>query len=105
MRISIKPLSVNKVWQGKRFKTKDYKDYEKAVLLMLPPLNIEFKEPLSIEVVFGFSSKLADIDNPVKPLLDCLCKKYGFDDRIIYEMTLKKEIVKKGHEFIEIKIR
>jgi Holliday junction resolvase RusA-like endonuclease len=105
MLISIKPLSVNKAFQGKKYKTKDYKEYEKAVLMMLPPLNIEFKEPLSIELTFGFSSKISDIDNPVKPILDCLCKKYGFDDRIIYEMKLKKEIVKKGEEFIEIKIR
>ena len=36
--------------------------------------------------------------------LDCLVKKYGFDDRQIYELTQKKEIVKKGNEFIEFEI-
>jgi len=104
MRISIKPLSVNKAFQGRRFKTQDYKKYEEAVLMLLPPLKIEFKAPLSLEIIFGFSSSRSDIDNPLKPLLDCLTKKYGFDDRIIYELKVKKEIVKKGQEFIDIKI-
>jgi hypothetical protein len=34
--IKIKPLSVNKAWQGKRFKTNEYKQYEKEVSLLLP---------------------------------------------------------------------
>ena len=38
MYLKIKPLSVNQVWQGKRFKTKTYKDYEKNVLAILPNL-------------------------------------------------------------------
>jgi Holliday junction resolvase RusA-like endonuclease len=47
---------------------------------------------------------MADIDNPLKPILDVLQKKYGFDDRQIYELNVKKEIVKKGDEFIKLKI-
>ena len=52
----------------------------------------------------GFSSKNADIDNPTKPILDILQKKYKFDDRQIYELNLKKQIVPKGDEFIEMQI-
>jgi Holliday junction resolvase RusA-like endonuclease len=59
---------------------------------------------MKVELTFGFSSPLSDIDNPVKPILDCLQLKYKFDDKIIHELNLKKELVKKGNEFIEIKI-
>ena len=104
MRIQIKPLSVNEAWQGKRFKTKKYKQFERDMLLMLPSLKIDFKPPLTLQITFGFSSSLSDIDNPLKPLLDCLQKKYGFNDRDIYEITVKKEIVTSGEDFIEVKI-
>lgn len=104
MIIKIKPLSVNQVWQGKRFKTKAYKDYEKEVLLLLPN---SYKVPLNrleITFTFGFSSKLADWDNPIKPFQDILQKKYKFNDSQIYKATVIKEIVKKGDEFIEFTI-
>jgi len=104
MKIYIKPLSVNQVWQGKRYKTPKYKSYEKELLLMLPPIKINFKRDLSIHLTFGFSSTLSDIDNPLKPILDVLQKKYRFDDKQIFELKVKKEIVKKGEEFIELKI-
>jgi len=46
--INIKPLSVNDCWQGRRFKTKEYKAYEKEMKLMIKkqkmpvaPYNIE----------------------------------------------------------------
>lgn len=100
--IMIKPLSVNKVWQGRRFRTKEYDFYQRQVMLMLPKLVV--KGDLRIDLVFGFSSKLADIDNPLKPFLDILCKKYDFDDRQIFELNVKKEIVTKGNEFINFKI-
>ena len=104
MRIHLKPLSVNQVWRGKRFKTKKYKSYERDLILLLPKLKIEFKGNLKAEMVFGFGSPLSDIDNPLKPLIDVLQKKYNFDDKQITELNVKKEIVKKGNEFIDIKI-
>ena len=36
MRIKIKPLSVNDAWQGRRFKTDNYKKYERDLMLILP---------------------------------------------------------------------
>lgn len=50
--------------------------------------------------MFGFSSKLQDLDNSIKQTQDILVKKYGVDDRYIFELNLKKEIVSKGEEFI-----
>ena len=103
MRINIKPLSVNECWQGKRFKTPKYKAYEKELLLKLPNVQIPNKK-LSIRITFGFSSKLSDIDNGIKPLLDIMQKKYKFNDREIYHLEVNKTIVKKNKEFIEILI-
>lgn len=97
--INVKPLSVNESWQGKRFKTQKYKAYEKELLLRLPRNDdIKKVDKMSIAIDFYFSSKASDIDNPVKPLIDILQKKYGFNDSCIYEMTLKKHLVKKGEE-------
>lgn len=103
-KLAIKPLSVNKAWQGKRFKTKDYKQFERDMMLMLPKVKIDFKGNLRVDIQYGFSSVLSDIDNPNKMVIDVLCKKYGFDDRQIYELNNTKTIVKKGDEFINFSI-
>lgn len=102
--LNVKPLSVNKCWQGRRYKTKEYKQYEKMMLMLLPNLTLEYKGDLKISVIFGFSTRTADIDNPLKPILDILQKKYNFNDRAVYDLNVKKEIVKKGNEFIQIQI-
>jgi len=102
-KIQIKPLSINVAWQGKRFKTPAYKTYEGYVLLLLPKTKIPSGK-LSVFFEFGFSNKLSDIDNPVKPFMDILQKKYGFNDSRVYELKLKKTIVKKGNEFIKFSI-
>ena len=100
--LSVKPLSVNECWQGKRFKTKAYNVYERNLLKLLP--NRELKAVKSIHLEFGFSSKLADIDNPIKPILDILQKKYKFNDKDIFEMHVIKSVVPKGQECIKITI-
>ena len=102
-RINIAPLSVNRAWQGKRFKTNAYKAFEKELLLMLKPMPIP-KAPYCVEYCFGFSSKLSDLANPEKLVTDILCKKYGFNDRDIFRMVLHKQIVPKGEEFISFGI-
>lgn len=95
-KIDIKPLSVNECWQGRRFKTEKYKWYELELISLLPD-QVDITDKLSIE--FGIS-KLSDIDNPLKPFLDILQKKYGINDRDFNELTVKKNVVKKGQEFI-----
>lgn len=99
-RLDIKPLSVNEAWQGKRFKTKKYKAYERDVLLMLGEFTVP-SGPLTLSLVFGFSSAASDIDNPVKCFTDCLQKKYGFNDSRIHELHVSKVKVKNGDEFID----
>ena len=101
MRINIVPLSVNKAWQGKRFKTKEYLKFERDMLLLLPKFKIP-EAPISLSINYGFSSPLSDIDNPTKLVIDIMQKKYKFNDRDIFELILTKEIVNIGKEFIEI---
>ena len=100
MKIKIKALSVNQVWAGRRFKTPAYKDYEKEMFVLLPKMKIP-QGNLKLKIIFGFSSKASDIDNPCKPMIDILSKVYGFNDKNIYRLDLEKKIVKKGAEFID----
>ncbi len=98
--ININPLSVNRAWQGRRFKTKAYKQYERDVLYLLEPSLLLLPlppPPYRIDIEFGFTSVLSDIDNPVKCFMDILQKKYGINDKDVYEMNLKKTIVKDGY--------
>jgi len=104
MRIDIKPLSVNQAWKGKRYKTDKYKKYERICLLLLPKLDVPKEGKLKIELVFGFSSKSSDWDNPIKSFQDIAQKKYGFNDSRIYKATVEKVDVAKGKEFIEFSI-
>jgi hypothetical protein len=102
-RINIVPLSVNKAWQGRKWKTPEYKRFERDCLLMLPKIKVP-EPPFRIEYHFGFSNKLSDLLNPEKLVTDILCKKYGINDRDVFEMSLKKEITPKGKEYIEFEI-
>lgn len=101
--LPIKPLSVNQCFQGRRFRTKEYDRYEKDVMALLVAIKLP-PPPYSVYYEFGFSNSLADLDNPVKPIQDILQKRYGFNDRDIYEMTVVKEIVSKGKEYVRFEI-
>lgn len=102
-RINIVPASVNACWQGKRFKTKHYEDYERELFYQLPKILIPEGE-LRVTITFGLSSSLADIDNPIKPFLDILQKKYGFNDKNIFELFVRKTKTLKGDEYIDFSI-
>ena len=103
IKISIKPLSVNEAILGRKVKSPKYRVYEKMLTYLLPKLTIPDGK-LKIEYVFGFSSSGADIDNPTKLFQDILSKKYGFNDNRIYELTVKKMLVKKGDEYLAFEI-
>lgn len=102
-KLDIKPLSVNEAWQGRRFKTPKYKKYVSDVLLLLPKAKVP-DGLLSLNLEFGFSSAASDFDNPVKCFVDCLQKKYEFDDKRIKRCLIEVENVKKGNEYIRFSI-
>lgn len=101
--VKIKPLSVNKSYTGRRFQTDRLKAFKKHLSLLLKPLEIP-EGKIALDIEFGFSSKGSDLDNGLKTFLDCLQKKYGFNDNRIYKMVVTKEIVKKGSEYIKFSI-
>jgi Holliday junction resolvase RusA-like endonuclease len=104
MRVDVKPLSINQAFQGRRFKSKEYKAYEKECLLRLRPFKFP-QGPVSMTLIVGYSNKANDIDNAVKPILDILQKKYKFNDKDVYELHIFKVMVKKGQEFWQYDVR
>lgn len=103
MKINVKPLSVNQCYRGRRFKTKEYRQYEKDILVQLKPIDVPDGE-LEVHIQAGFSSKGADLDNIAKIFIDILQKKYNFNDNRIYSIILMKRIVPKGQEYISFDI-
>lgn len=102
--VNVKPLSVNKAYQGRRFKTLDYKVFEQELLYVLPN-TLEVPEgPLMIEFKFGLSNMGGDWDNPIKPAQDVISTKYGFNDNRIMKGSVEKIKVEKGKEYIKFKI-
>lgn len=95
--ITIKPLSVNACWQGKRYKTDSYKKYEHDVMFLMPRFSLP-SAPYRVELEFGVFNPAFDLDNPVKPILDIFQKKFGFNDKLIYELIVKKKIIPKGQK-------
>lgn len=103
--LRVKPLSVNEVRQWKRFKTKSYKNYELLMFSLLPDnVKVPNGVPLRIEMERGFWTIASDITNPTKPLLDILSKKYGFNDKYVFETLEVKKVVWEWNQYIHIKI-
>lgn len=105
MIIKVKPLSINTAFQGRRFKTQAYKDYEKEVLWLFKKVKGKTVHGW-VEIRYNFyikNYKKSDIDNFVKPLNDILVKAGLIDDdRFIKKMTLEKFLAK--DDYIEVKI-
>ena len=98
-KINIKPISTNEAWKGRRFKSDLYKKYERDLLFLLPKCTLP-EGQLRLTICFNLSNSNNDIDNSLKPFIDVLQKKYGFNDNKIYELIVKKQIVKKGLESV-----
>lgn len=99
MRLLIKPLSVNKAYRGKRYKSADYKQYIKDCQKLLTHCAVPDGD-FSIVLEFGASTWRSDVDNVVKPFLDILQARYGFNDSRIEKLFITKTKVEKGQEFI-----
>ena len=91
-RVDIKPLSVNDAWQGRRFKSKDYKQYEKDMQILLPRDSKIWDEPIRVSYHFKLrNAGRTDIDNLIKPLQDILVRSGIItNDNLIVEMNARK---------------
>lgn len=103
IQLDIKPLTVNKAWQGKRFTTKDYKKYTEDCLLLLPRVEVQASK---YEIIYRFyliHHKTTDYDNLIKPLQDIIVKKGIIpDDKYIYRAVIEK--IPSTRDYIEIEI-
>ena len=101
----LKPISVNEAFQGRRFKTKECKHWERCFWQMLPQKG---KVMGKVQVVYRFFLKnhaSLDFDNLIKIMQDMMVKKgYIEDDRKIYRALIEK-IPCKAYDKIEIEIK
>lgn len=104
MKISLKPISVNEAYRGRRFVTPKLKTYKEALYFLLPRLEVPTGK-ISVKYIFGCSSKGSDGDNLIKCFQDCIAKKYAFNDNRIYKWEVEKVDVKKGEEYIDFEIK
>jgi len=102
--IPIKPISTNKLFQGRRFKTKEYDKFLEAALYFAPKATM-IKGPVKLRVNFYVKRvETSDLDNFLKGTLDLITKAgYIEDDRFIYHLIARK--FKSDYERIELKIR
>ncbi len=102
------PLSVNVCWQGRRYKTEDYKRYEEEILWLLKSQKYKtIKGWCEVHYKFYVKNfKMCDTGNFEKPLTDILVKaKLIEDDRFILKLVMEKfEVKNKKDEYIQVKI-
>lgn len=101
MYLPIKALSINAAYRGRRFKTRDYNEFENELAILLPSSFIVPEGKLKLTMKVGQSASSCDWDNPIKTFQDVLAKKYGFNDKKIFRGDVEKFIVPKGQEFID----
>jgi Holliday junction resolvase RusA-like endonuclease len=90
--IGIRPLTINKAWVGRRFKSSEYKQYESDVSKLLPRSKNMIKGEVEIRYLFYIKNyAITDVDNMIKPIQDLLVKKgYIEDDRKIVVLLAQK---------------
>ena len=90
-------------WQGRRFKTQKYKDYEKEALILLRGQEKFKGKNISLSIKFYLKyASTTDIDNLLKPLFDILTKaEIITDDRYIYKLIVEKYKAKEDRVEIE----
>ena len=101
--IKITPISSNKIWQGRRFKTKEYKKWRQDAHLLLPK-KAQIKGKVGVDLVFYIPyPQRCDLDNLLKGTLDAIVDRgYIEDDRFIYQLNTSK--VKSDKNKISIQI-
>ena len=90
-------------------KTTDYRNYQNEIRdeLILDQAAWPFGvDNVEFQIHVGLSSKLADLDNVLKPLFDTYQSIYDeFNDKSVYKITATKELVAKGEEFLDVTVR
>ena len=104
--IDIQPLSVNRAFQGRRYKTPEYNQYSiviNAFLARLQLPRIPDGQPFYLYLEFGIS-KLQDASNGIKLFEDVLCSHMGINDRNVMALFVRKVVTKKKDCYIRFNI-
>jgi Holliday junction resolvase RusA-like endonuclease len=107
VRLNQKPFSANRMHYAKFKKdTKEYREFKSDIYHLLGDQVYDFlpDDKFKMSLVVGFSSKLSDLDNSFKPLLDSMQLAMKFDDRQVFEIEALKDHVKKGDEYILVRL-
>lgn len=107
VKLGVKPFSANGMhFMSKKRDTPAYKRFKGSIneLLGSTDYKVSKDAQLKLTLVAGFSSKASDLDNAFKPLLDAMQISMGFDDKQIYAIEAYKDVVKRGEEYILIKL-
>jgi len=89
------------------FKSAEYLQYQNDIRDHLIGTDWPFgADQVSFTVVAGVSNRGSDLDNVIKPILDTYQGVYEeFNDNKVYNIKLEKRIVKRGGEFLDIRVR
>lgn len=90
--ISTKPISVNAMYRGRRFLSKEGKEAKEAITL---EVQSQWKKPqitcpVALTIYFYVANSRIDIDNQLKGLLDCMTGTIYKDDSLINELHVYK---------------
>lgn len=109
IKLPIKALSINRAWMGRRFKTKDYKQFEEDCIKLISFSThgqTDLYEERAVEIHYTFYIKnysMTDVSNLVKLLEDILVKcEIIKDDRYVISFTATKIKSKADKIVIEI---
>ena len=102
----MKPLSANKMFYRNKNKTVEYRSYQQEILDEMEGVSWPFgTSPVTFEIHVGLSSKVADLDNVLKPLFDTWQTIFDdFNDKMVYKIVATKELTEKGKEFLNVKV-
>ena len=104
--IPIKPISINACFQGRRYRTNAFKKWQELVNYHLPRKQVVSGGVGIIIYLYLQSILRSDIDNFLKPLIDCLVKRgYIKDDRYVNYLEVHKfKSKEEGFKFRIIKL-
>jgi len=105
--LKIAPVSTNKLYTGKRWKSKEARAFEWEIAKQLSFLCLDTTLPdgdLTLHLRVG-TTRRQDTSNSIKLLEDCIARHYGINDRRFRALTVVRVPTKQGEEFITFQIR
>ncbi len=108
IKLPVKALSTNKIYGGRKRRSYHYKNYRRLVLGLLKEYDKKIYNldgNLSLTMDVGFSSPLSDLSNAIKATEDLIAEYFSFNDRFVVEIHMRKFLVHKGNEFINIDLK